>query len=54
LSAPVFDSQAKLVGAMTISGPTSRVTRTLAEQWSDDLVRAAETATRLLGGRLPY
>jgi DNA-binding IclR family transcriptional regulator len=54
LSAPVFDGQAQLVGAMTISGPTSRVTRALADSWAEDLVRSAETATRLLGGRLPY
>ncbi len=54
LSAPVFDGQARLVGAMTISGPTSRVTRSVAEGWAEDLVRSAETATRLLGGRLPY
>jgi DNA-binding IclR family transcriptional regulator len=54
LSAPVFDGQARLVGAMSISGPTSRVTRSLADAWAEDLVRSAETATRLLGGRLPY
>jgi DNA-binding IclR family transcriptional regulator len=54
LSAPIFDAQARLVGAMTISGPTSRVTRAHAEQWAEELVRAAEAATRLLGGRLPY
>jgi DNA-binding IclR family transcriptional regulator len=54
LSAPVFDGQAQLVGAMTISGPASRVTRALADTWAEDLVRSAETATRLLGGRLPY
>jgi DNA-binding IclR family transcriptional regulator len=54
LSAPVFDGQARLVGAMTISGPMSRVTKSLADDWADDLVRSAETATRLLGGRLPY
>jgi DNA-binding IclR family transcriptional regulator len=54
LSAPVFDAQAVLAGAMTISGPTSRVTRRVADVWADDLVRSAETATRLLGGRPPY
>jgi DNA-binding IclR family transcriptional regulator len=54
LSAPVFDAAARLVGAMTISGPMSRVTRASAEAWADELVRSAETATRLLGGRLPY
>jgi DNA-binding IclR family transcriptional regulator len=54
LSAPVFDAQARLVGALAISGPTSRVTRRLADEWAEDLVRSAETATRLLGGRLPY
>ncbi|MDT5067548.1 MAG: hypothetical protein QOK02_3703 [Mycobacterium sp.] len=54
LSAPVFDAAARLVGAMTISGPTSRVTRERAQSWADELVRSAETATRLLGGRLPY
>jgi DNA-binding IclR family transcriptional regulator len=54
LSAPVFDAAARLVGAMTISGPMSRVTRAAADAWADELVRSAETATRLLGGRLPY
>jgi DNA-binding IclR family transcriptional regulator len=54
LSAPVFDSAARLVGAMTISGPTTRVTRAKADSWAEELVRSAETATRLLGGRLPY
>jgi DNA-binding IclR family transcriptional regulator len=54
LAAPVFDGQAQLVGAMSISGPNSRVTKPRADAWADDLVRSAETATRLLGGRLPY
>jgi DNA-binding IclR family transcriptional regulator len=54
LSAPVFDAAARLVGAMTISGPTSRVARARAQAWAEELVRSAETATRLLGGRLPY
>jgi DNA-binding IclR family transcriptional regulator len=54
LSAPVFDGQSRLVGAMTISGPVSRVNRPSAEGWAEQLIRLAETATRLLGGRLPY
>jgi hypothetical protein len=55
LSARVFDGQAQLVGAMTVRGPTSRVTKALAEAWAEVLIRSAETetATRLLGGRLP-
>jgi DNA-binding IclR family transcriptional regulator len=51
LSAPVFDAAARLVGAMTISGPTSRVSRAVADEWAEELVRSAETATRLLAGR---
>lgn len=53
LSAPVFDSAAGLVGAVTISGPTLRMPRERCEAWVEPLLAAAEHMTRLIGGRFP-
>lgn len=53
LAAPVFDSMGDLVGALSVSGPSLRVTAEKCRAWVDALVGAAEQATRLLGGRLP-
>lgn len=53
LSAPVFDSAAGLVGAVTISGPTLRMTREICEEWVEPLLATAEHMTRLIGGRFP-
>lgn len=53
LSAPVFSSTAELVGSLTISGPTIRMSLGRCEGWVDLLVEAAEEVTRLLGGRFP-
>ncbi|MCU1532525.1 MAG: putative transcriptional regulator, IclR family [Arthrobacter sp.] len=53
LSAPVFDSAAALVGAVTISGPTLRMPREICETWVEPLLATAENMTRLIGGRLP-
>lgn len=53
LAAPVFDSMGDLVGALSVSGPSLRVTPEKCREWADPLVAAAEQATRLLGGRLP-
>lgn len=53
LSAPVFDSAASLVGAVTISGPTLRMPRSVCEEWLEDLLSTAERMTRLIGGRFP-
>ena len=53
LSAPVFDSAAALVGAVTISGPTLRMPRKTCEAWVEPLLATAENMTRLIGGRFP-
>lgn len=53
LSAPVFDSAAALVGAVTISGPTLRMPRETCEEWVEPLLATAENMTRLIGGRFP-
>lgn len=53
LSAPVFDSAAGLVAAVTISGPTLRMTRQVCESWIEPLLETAERMTRLIGGRFP-
>ncbi|MBG6217054.1 DNA-binding IclR family transcriptional regulator [Arthrobacter sp. CAN_A6] len=53
LSAPVFDSQADLLGAVTIMGPTLRMPLEVCERWVEDLLAAAEQVTRMLGGRHP-
>lgn len=53
LSAPLFNSMGELAGAMTVSGPSLRVTPEQCRAWIDPLVEAAEQATRLIGGRLP-
>ncbi|KWR72241.1 IclR family transcriptional regulator [Glutamicibacter mysorens] len=53
LSAPVFDSAAGLVAAVTISGPTMRMPREQCESWIEPLLDTAERMTRLIGGRFP-
>jgi DNA-binding IclR family transcriptional regulator len=53
LSAPVFDSAADIIGAVTISGPTLRMPLSQCEEWVDLLVSHAEQITRTLGGRYP-
>jgi DNA-binding IclR family transcriptional regulator len=53
LSAPVFDSAAGLLGAVTISGPTLRMPRAQCEAWVETLLATAEHMTRLIGGRFP-
>lgn len=53
LSAPVFDSAADIIGAVTISGPTLRMPESRCEEWVDLLVSHAEQITRTLGGRYP-
>lgn len=53
LSAPVFDAHAQLVGALTVMGPTLRLTRERCEALVDDVVAAADRVTAALGGRRP-
>lgn len=53
LSAPVFNPQADLVGALTIMGPTLRMPVEVCQEWVEDLLEGAERITRMIGGRLP-
>ncbi|WP_245974880.1 IclR family transcriptional regulator [Corynebacterium alimapuense] len=53
ISAPVFDSAGAAVGALTISGPTMRMSYDICEGWIEELLSTAERMTRLIGGRLP-
>lgn len=53
LSAPVFDHAGAVTAALTISGPTIRLTRERCEQYVELLVGAADRLTRTLGGRPP-
>jgi len=50
VSAPVFGPDAKLVGALTLAGPTSRFDRAVAQRMCAPLLQAAARATRELGG----
>ena len=53
LSAPIFDSSAGLVAAVTISGPSLRMSQEVCESWVEPLLETAERMTRLIGGRFP-
>lgn len=53
LSAPVFDRQAELLGALTVMGPTLRMPQEVCMQWVDRVVGAADQITRMVGGRYP-
>ena len=53
LSVPVFDHSGTVSAALTISGPTIRLSRERCEQHVDLLVGAADRLTRTLGGRPP-
>jgi DNA-binding IclR family transcriptional regulator len=51
ISAPVFDAAHAVIAAIGLSGPTSRITDAQCAAWADEVVSAADQATRLLGGR---
>lgn len=53
LSAPVFDRQADPLGALTVMGPSLRMSEEVCLQWVDRVVGAAEQLTRMVGGRRP-
>jgi len=50
VSVPVHGADA-LLGALSVSGPGSRITDEMCLDWVDSLVQAAEEITRLTGGR---
>jgi DNA-binding IclR family transcriptional regulator len=53
LSAPVVDAAGEVVAALTLSGPTLRMTPGWCAAHVDAVVGAAEQVTRMLGGRPP-
>jgi DNA-binding IclR family transcriptional regulator len=53
LAAPVFDSAAELIGAISVQGPTLRMPYDKCVEWVDLIVEHAERITRALGGRFP-
>jgi DNA-binding IclR family transcriptional regulator len=53
LSTPVFGTDADLLGALTVSGPTVRLTAERAEGMKTPLNAAASELTRALGGFFP-
>lgn len=52
LSAPVFDAEGDVVGAMTVSGPAFRLTPDVAKQHAPKLVAQAEAFSASLGYRV--
>ncbi len=54
LSTPVFGSDGKLVGALTVSGPTTRLTAKRAEAIKDIVKVAGSDLSKALGGRYPF
>lgn len=53
VSAPVFDAHARVVGALTVMGPTLRMPFEACASMVDAVVEAAEGVTASLGGRAP-
>jgi len=51
VSAPVFDAHGTLAGALTVMGPTLRLTEDRCAELIDDVVAAADRLTASLGGR---
>jgi DNA-binding IclR family transcriptional regulator len=51
ISAPIFDATRSVIGAIGLSGPTSRISDEQCAAWADEVVAVADQATRLLGGR---
>jgi DNA-binding IclR family transcriptional regulator len=52
IAAPVFDGEG-LVGALTISGPRTRLTGEAAQELAPRLMAKAEALSKVLGGALP-
>ncbi|MBI3971882.1 MAG: IclR family transcriptional regulator [Chloroflexi bacterium] len=50
VGAPIFDHRGEVIGAISISGPASRVTRERAAEIGEQVVRAAREITAQLGG----
>jgi DNA-binding IclR family transcriptional regulator len=53
IAAPVFDRRAELVGAISVQGPTLRLTEARLTELIDPVVGAADRLTQALAGRAP-
>lgn len=53
ISTPVFGNGGKLMGALTVSGPTTRLTATYAQEIKGLVKAAGDGLTKALGGRKP-
>ncbi len=51
ISAPVYGVNWKLLGAISISGPASRLTRTILKQYAETVIGKANRLSVVLGGR---
>lgn len=53
IAAPVFDLNGEAVAGISVSGPTSRVSRHGLQAFSQPVLEAAQALTRAIGGRKP-
>lgn len=51
MALPVFDAQNEVVGALLISGPSSRFTAEVAKSVGDFFFKIADDLTKSLGGK---
>lgn len=53
MAAPVFGPDGALIGALSLSGPSNRFTKTVVADWRPRLITAAARVTQALGGQYP-
>ncbi|NUT73359.1 IclR family transcriptional regulator [Pseudarthrobacter sp. C4D7] len=53
ISAPIFGPQGELFGALTVMGPALRMPYDVCASWLEQVLAAAEEATRVIGGTIP-
>jgi DNA-binding IclR family transcriptional regulator len=53
IACPVFGADGEMVGALSLSGPLERFSKSSVKKMSEPLAKAAEMATRALGGHWP-
>lgn len=53
ISAPIFGPQGELFGALTVMGPALRMPFDVCASWVEQVLSAAEEATRVIGGTIP-
>ena len=50
IASPVFDVHGEAVAGLSVSGPTSRVTDNRIDEFSEEVMQAAQDLTRAIGG----